>query len=174
MSGIIAGEGCIFNQKESRHKSVYISVTKIEEKEIYFLCLKKLGIKSHKWKGDKLVVSKNQNLNCKQIAQKFNVHESIIRRACKKYNIKKSDLSKCKIPQEKIQRIIEIYKQNPIAKILEVCKEVQVSDTVVRRVKKEHNLEHLGYMHLIGNNNKKYKNCIVLDEPSQKKHQKTS
>ncbi len=61
MRGIIAGEGCIFNQKETCHKSVYISVTKKEEKEIYFLCLNKLGISSHKWKGDKLVVSKREN-----------------------------------------------------------------------------------------------------------------
>lgn len=78
-----------------------------------------------------------------------------------KYKIKRGNKSLCKIPEEKIQRIIQIYKENPIVKISDICKEVGVSDSVIKRVRKENNLGHLGYMHLIGNNNRKYKDELL-------------
>ncbi len=271
MRGIIAGEGTIDLWKPDKRYRVYVSVPKNEEKEIYYQCLKKLGINSIKYKGDKLVISKrqnniqllkqrlvtlspnkydkffymmqqylniqeetgyfkgkgkniwnkitqektnkilelyksgltrtmeiankvevskitvnrilrrnnlgkrliktpeplrkeiskfaqeNQNLPQEKIAEYFKVNKSVVRRACKKYNTKRGNKTKCKIPEEKIQRIIEIYKNNSVMKIKDICKEVGVSDSVVRRVRRENNLMHLGYKYLIGCNNKKYK-----------------
>jgi len=34
-------------------------------------------------------------------------------------------------------------------------KELNISSTVIKRARMEHNLDHLGFKHLIGNNNKK-------------------
>ncbi len=95
----------------------------------------------------------NQKLTQKQIAQHFNVHESIVRRSCNKFDIKRSNQSKCKIPEEKIQKILAIYKQNPAVKFKEIEKEVGVSGSVIKRARRENNLMHLGYRHLIGCNN---------------------
>jgi len=98
-------------------------------------------------------VKANMNLSNDLIAKQFNVHESVVRRICKKYKIDKGNKSRCKIPQEKIQKIIDIYKENPTVKFSEVIDKVGVSDSVIIRVRKENNLENLGYKHLIGNNN---------------------
>ncbi len=102
-------------------------------------------------------VRNNLNMSNEQIAKHFSVHTSVITRICKKYNILKGNKSKCKISEEKTQQIISLYKENPIIKVFQVSKEVGVSSTVVRRVRKENNLQHLGFQHLIGNNNKKYR-----------------
>lgn len=272
MRGIIAGEGCVENSKKDKKYRVHISVSKEDEKEIYYQSLKKLNIESIKYPGDKLVISKRKNnielltqqlmtlsrekyakfctmvkqyqnirdetpyfrpkgeyiphripqekiakiielynsgttrtvtiaeqlgispikvnrvlrannlgkrakkptpeslrkeiadfafnnlhFSHKRLAEHFHVHESTIARICKKYRIKKGNKPLCKIPEEKIQQIIQIYKENPISKIADISKEVGVSDTVIKRVRKEHGLEKLGFMHLIGNNNRKYK-----------------
>src|SRR3989344_4319268 len=272
MRGIIAGEGCVELSKTDKKYRVHISVSKEDEKEIYYQSLKKLEVDSIKYPGDKLVISKRKNniqlllqqlmtlshekyakfctmmkqypnirdetpyfrpkgeyiphripqekiakivelynagvtrtvtiaeqlgisaikvnrvlrannlgtrakkptpehlrkkiadfarnnlhLSHKKLAEHFQVHEATITRICKKYKIKKSNKSLCKIPEEKIQRIIQIYKENSIVKFSEIRKEVGVSDSVIKRVRKENNLEHLGFMHLIGNNNSKYK-----------------
>ena len=42
----------------------------------------------------------------------------------------------------------------------DISKEVGVSDTVVCNVRKRYGLSHLGYVHLIGNNNRKYKSSF--------------
>ena len=97
------------------------------------------------------------NMTHKELAKHFHVHESVINRICVKYQVKKGNKSRCTIPEEKIQHIIQLYKNNSIIKISEVSKFVGVSGTVIRRVRKENNLQHLGYLHLIGNNNRKYK-----------------
>ncbi len=59
--GIIAGEGTIECCRPDKRYRIHISVSKEEEKEIYFRCLQKLGIGSIKYKGDKLIVSKRIN-----------------------------------------------------------------------------------------------------------------
>ena len=92
-----------------------------------------------------------------KIAEHFHVHESVVRRACKKYQLKRTSVERRTIPEEKIQHIIQLYKENPIIKFSEIRKIIDVSDTVIKRVRKEHGLEKLGFMHLIGNNNRKYK-----------------
>ena len=103
----------------------------------------------------------NLHLSHKKLSEHFQIHESTITRICKKYKIKKGNKPLCKIPEEKIQSIIQIYKENPISKIADISKKVGVSGTVIRRVRKENNLKHLGYMHLIGNNNRKYKDELL-------------
>ncbi len=96
---------------------------------------------------------KNPKLTQKQISQHFNVHESVVTRALKKYGINRGNISRYKIPEEKIQKIVEIYKNNPVIKYSEIIKEVGVSSSVVKRVRKENKLMHLGYKYLIGCNN---------------------
>ncbi|MFH1209779.1 MAG: hypothetical protein V1663_03245 [archaeon] len=98
-------------------------------------------------------IKENMNLSNDLIAKQFRVHESVVRRICKKYKIDKGNKSRCKIPQEKIQKIIDIYKENPTVKFSEIMDKVRVSDSVIIRVRKENSLENLGYKHLIGNNN---------------------
>ena len=72
-----------------------------------------------------------------------------------KYNIDRSNVARCQIPKETTNKIIEFYKENPAIKISEITSKLGISDSVVRRVRRENNLTHLGYMHLIGNNNPK-------------------
>ncbi|MBS3170997.1 hypothetical protein J4449_00120 [Candidatus Woesearchaeota archaeon] len=45
-------------------------------------------------------VSQNQNLSCIEIAKQFNVHESVVRRACKKFGVKKLDAHKYRLSQK--------------------------------------------------------------------------
>ena len=61
MKGIIDGEGCIEMSKKDKKYRVHISVTKSEEKEINYQCLKLLNIESKKYKGDKLIIFKRKN-----------------------------------------------------------------------------------------------------------------
>ncbi|MFH1592746.1 MAG: hypothetical protein ABIB47_05260 [Candidatus Woesearchaeota archaeon] len=83
-------------------------------------------------------VKKNPKLTQKQIAEHFNVHESVVLRALKKYNIRTK--ARFKIPEEKIQKIIQMHNDNPAVKYLEIMKKVRVSSSVIRRVKIENNL----------------------------------
>lgn len=104
----------------------------------------------------------NPQLSLEKIAKNFNVHISIVVRSNRKYNGIRGMKVNCKIPQEKIQKIIQIYKENPTVKFSGIRKEVGVSSTVIKRVRKENNLTHLGYKYLIGCNNQKTK--ILLQE----------
>ena len=100
----------------------------------------------------------NPRLTQKQLAGKFQVTESVIRRVCQSYGIDRGNKARCKISKEKEKEIIEVYKKNPAVKFSEIRKEVEVSDYVIKRVRKENRLTHLGYKHLIGCNNPNYKN----------------
>src|SRR3989344_3868412 len=269
MRGIFAGEATIDLWKPDKRYRVYISVTKEQEKEIFYQCLQKVGIDSIKYPGDKLIVSKRENnaqllkqrlmtlspekyakflsmmklypnikqetgyfqqkgkniwhkipqwktdniielyktgttrtkdiaeqlgiskikvnrvlrennlgrkviatheekrkeiaqfakenisMNLEKIAEHFKVHRSVVGRANLKYNGKRGMKANCKIPEEKIQKIVAIYKEKPTVKFSEIMKELNISSTVIKRVRREHNLGHLGFKHLIGNNNKK-------------------
>ena len=97
----------------------------------------------------------NPSLNLEKIAEHFKVHVSVVKRAYQKYYGKRGMKANCKIPEEKIQRIVAIYKENPTVKFSEIMKELNISSTVIKRARMEHNLDHLGFKHLIGNNNKK-------------------
>lgn len=96
---------------------------------------------------------KNPQLTQEEIAERFNVHNSIVRRSIKKYKINRGNKSRCTIPEDKIQKIIELYNKNPTIKFSEISKEIGVSDSVIKRVRREYNLGHLGYKHLVGCNN---------------------
>ena len=101
-------------------------------------------------------VKENPKMPNNKIAEIFDISKSTVQRIRTKFNCRRPrDLMKT--PQEKVDRIIQIYKENPVAKIEEISNIVGVSDTVVRNVRKRYNLKHLGYMHLVGNNNRKYK-----------------
>ncbi|MFA4887351.1 MAG: hypothetical protein WC595_04010 [Candidatus Nanoarchaeia archaeon] len=281
LKGLTAGEGCIECDKDSKKFRVHISCTIPAEKEIYIKCLAKLNINAYDYPGDKITVSRRENLvqllqqrlmtlhprkyaaflnmmkhypsisqqtgyftgekkvwnkhpeeinqnilklfnqgitrtkdiaeqleistikvnrilkknnlgkrliktsetirkeladyaqqhtelSLKEIGEHFNLSESAVVRACKKYNVKR-DPGKlhCTIPEEKIQRIIQLYKDDPTIKFKQIMQEVGVSDTVIRRVRKEHRLEHLGFKRLIGNNNKKYKQNVFKEPFSE-------
>ncbi len=102
-------------------------------------------------------------LTQKEIANIFNVHESIVRRAINKYNIDRSNVARCQIPKETTDNIIELYKLNPAIKVSEITAKLGISDSVVKRIKRENNLSHLGYLHLVGNNNPKVKQEKVIE-----------
>lgn len=112
----------------------------------------------------------NPRTNSEEIAKVFGVHKSAVIRAYNKYYGKRGMEAQKKIPEEKIQRIIEIYKTNPAAKYEDTKKELGVSGTVIKRVRRENNLGHLGFGHIIGRNNKKYKSEIqaALEEQELK------
>ncbi|MEK6953248.1 MAG: LAGLIDADG family homing endonuclease [Nanoarchaeota archaeon] len=99
----------------------------------------------------------NTNLTQKQIAKQFGVSQMAVQRACVKYSIRMINKSQYKIQQEKIIKIIQLYKENPTVKFSEIRKELGISDSVIKRVRKENNLTHLGYKYLIGCNNPKNK-----------------
>ncbi len=151
MKGIIAGEGCIFHQKETFHRSVYISVTKEEEKEIYFLCLKKLGIAAHKWKDDKLVVSKIEN-NIQLLKQRLMTlskekYSKFLNMMREYPNIKeetdyfignhKNQWNK--IPEIKINHVLELYNSG-ITNTKQIAERVGISPIKINRILKANNL----------------------------------
>ena len=151
VKGIIAGEGCIFHQKESKHRSVYISVTKIEEKEIYFKCLLKLDIKSNKWKDDKLVISKRKN-NIELLKQrlmtlsdeKYNKFLNMMKtyphiKEETNYFFGNHKYQWNKISQEKLNKIIEFYKSG-ITNTKDIAEKLNISRIKVQKVLKENNL----------------------------------
>ena len=105
-----------------------------------------------------LFAQEHLELTQKEIAEIFKVHESLVRRAIHKYNIERGNVARCSIPKETTEKIIGFYKENPAIKISEITKKLGISDSVVSRVRRENSLTHLGYLHLIGNNNPKSKN----------------
>ena len=131
--------------------------------------LGKILVKTSESKRKKIAQFAKENLKLthEQIAKIFNVHESVVRRACEKYKVFRGNESRCKIPEEKIKRIIEIYKQNPTVKYSEIEEEVGVSGSVIKRVRKENGLTHLGYKYIIGCNNPK-KEAIIETFKKQK------
>ena len=265
---MIAGEGCVESDAKCKKFRVHISAAKSEEKEIYTGLLKKLNIVAYNYPGDKIVISKRENLiqllkqrlmtlhpkkynkflhmmqkyphiseetkyftgekkiwnkiteektnkilelyqsgitktseiaenlginqikvqrllkennlgyrrtkfleskrkeianfakdnpklNMEKISKIFGVSKSVVSRAYIKYYGKRGMKAKCRIPKEIENEIIEMYKEDPEIKFSEIMEELNVSDSVIMRVRKENNLNHLGFKHLVGNNNKK-------------------
>lgn len=99
--------------------------------------------------------NKDPSLHAYQIANMLGIHKSRVERVRRKYKLKKFPF---RTPKGKIDKIIQIYKDNPIVKVKDICKELGVSDTTVKLVRIKYGLAHLGYKHLIGCNNPKYKN----------------
>jgi len=151
MRGIIAGEGCIEVDNAIKKYRVHISVSKEDEKERYYECLKKLGIKSIIYPGDKLVISKREN-NVQMLMQKLitlshekyskflammQQYQDITRETG--YFIGKRQHIWNKYPQETISKIIELYKEG-ITSTKDIANQVGVSTIKVNRVLRENNL----------------------------------
>ena len=92
-------------------------------------------------------------LNMNKISKIFNVHISVVTRSYKKYYGIRGMAANKKISKEIEQKIIDLYKENPSIKFTEIMKITGVSSTVIKRIRRENNLENLGFKHLIGNNN---------------------
>jgi len=151
MKGIIAGEGTVELTKKDKKYRVHISSSKPEEKKIFHQCLKKLNIESIKYKGDKLIISKREN-NIKLLNQrimtlhskKYNKFLNMIKQYPKieeetGYFKPKGENIWNKIPEEKINKIISLYKSG-ILRTAEIAEKLGVSKIKVNRVLKENNL----------------------------------
>ncbi|MBS3168358.1 hypothetical protein J4216_04490 [Candidatus Woesearchaeota archaeon] len=99
----------------------------------------------------------NPKIKIEEIAKQFNVSKQIGFRAYHKYYGKRGMGASRKIPEEIEKRIIQIYKDNPEIKYSKIMGEFGISSTTIKRIRKENDLTHLGFKHLVGNNNKKRK-----------------
>src|SRR3989338_1082511 len=151
MGAIIAGEGCIEISKQNKKFRVHISASKEEEKEIFYQCLKKLGIESIKYKGDKLVISKRRN-NVQLLKQRLMTlspakytkflymmqqYPNISQET--RYFKEKGQNVWNKIPQEKLNKIIKLYNSG-ITNTKELSQKLNLHILKVQRVLKENNL----------------------------------
>jgi len=151
MNGVIAGESNVEIHKPDKRYRVYISSTKKKELELYQKCLANLGIYSKQYQNDKIIISKREN-NIKLLKQrlmclspeKYNKFLYMIKlypnisQATGYFTENKKPWNK--IPQEKINKILELHYQNPEWPCWKVAEEVGVSTITVARVRKEHNL----------------------------------
>jgi len=96
----------------------------------------------------------------RKIAKIFSVSESIVMRSYGKHYGTRGMVANKKISKEKEQKIINLYKNNPVIKVSEVIDVIGVSSTVIGRVRRENNIQHLGYMHLVGCNNPNKENIL--------------
>lgn len=152
MKGIIAGESNVENNKQSGHRRVFINAKYFEERELFQNCLRELGIDSTNYENFVgLIISKRENL-IKLLQQR------LMCLSPKKYNkflfmmqqypgikeetgyFSEDKTPWNKIPQDKINKIVELHKQNPELPSKEIAKELGISQIKVQRVLKENNL----------------------------------
>ncbi|MBS3149472.1 hypothetical protein J4455_02140 [Candidatus Woesearchaeota archaeon] len=151
MKAIIAGEGCIEISKQDKKFRVHISASKEEEKEIFYQCLRKLGVESIKYKGDKLVISKRKN-NVQLLKQRLMTlspakYAKFLNMMQQYPNIKeetgyfkeKGKNVWNKIPQEIIDKIIELYNSG-ITNTKEIAERLGLHILKVQRVLQINNL----------------------------------
>lgn len=152
MRGIIAGESNVEINEKAGHFRVFISAINIKEREIYYRSLRKLGIDSTVYPDfHAVVISRKENilellrqkLMCLS-PQKYNKFLRIFQLYddFPEYDVWKEQQTKPhnKIPQEVIDRILELHHQVPAAPCWKIAEEVGVSAIKVQRVRKEHNL----------------------------------
>ncbi len=101
-------------------------------------------------------------MKMEEIAKHFKVQKQVVFRSYNKHYGKRGMQASRKISEEIEKRIIQIYKETPEVKFSEIMQELGISSTLIKRLRKEHNLMHLRYKHLIGNNNPKAKNNLHL------------
>jgi len=148
---IIAGEGCVEMSKQDKKFRVHLSASIEEEKEIFYQCLKKLGIESIKYKGDKLVISKRKNnvqllkqrlmtLSPAKYAKFLNMMQQYpnIKEETNYFKEKGQNVWN-KIPQEKIDKIIELYNSG-ITSTKEIAEKLNLHILKVQRVFQQKNL----------------------------------
>ena len=151
MKGVIAGESNVEIHKPDKRYRVYISAVRKEELDLYQRCLAKLGVFSKQYQNDKIIISRRKN-NLELLKQKlmclspekYNKFLNMMKlyRNFKELEDWKKSLMKPhnKIPQEKINQILELCKQNPNFPCWKIAKEVGVSTIKVARIKKEYSL----------------------------------
>lgn len=138
-------------------RKVEVSATKVNS----VLKEYNLGKRAIKYPEEKKIkilefIKQNPNIVNREIALRFDISKSSIQRLRTRYNCRRAR-SCFKTTQDKIDRIVQIYKENPTIKIEDICKDVGVSHSVVQKVRRDFELNHLRFMHMIGNNNRKYK-----------------
>lgn len=155
MKGIIAGESNVEVYLPDKRYRVFITAKDPEERKLFQNCLKRIGIDSIQNKDFKsIIISKKEN-NLELLKQK------LMTLSHKKYNkflrmMKlygnfegleewKRNLQKPwnKIPQEKINKIIELHTKHPDWPAWKIAEQVGVSDIKVQRVRKELKLRNL-------------------------------
>ncbi len=123
MRGIIAGEACVNDDPKSRHFTVHISATKPEERAIYKNCLENIGLEAKIYSNYKeMLISRLKNLiqllNLRLMTLSPRKYAKFLYMMQRYSDIKektgyfmgeKKGIWN-KHPQEKIDKIIELYK----------------------------------------------------------------
>jgi len=152
MKGIIAGEGCVENEKKWGHFRVHISAKDKEDRDLYQNCLNKIGIKIVQYHNyTEMIISKREN-HIKLLKQK------LMCLSPKKYNKFLSMLNNYdsfpeleewrknqikphnKIHQDKVKKILKIHNQNPNLPTLKIAELLGISQIKIQRTLKENNL----------------------------------
>ncbi|MBI2654495.1 hypothetical protein HYX02_06860 [Candidatus Woesearchaeota archaeon] len=147
--GIIAGESNIEIHTQEKHYRVFISAKEFAERKIYQECLKRLKIESTNYPNFVgLIISRKEN-NLQLLKQKLmtlspekynkflrmmNLYEDFDGLKEWRNNLQKPHN---KIPQNKINSIIELHNQHPDWPAWKIAEQVGVSDIKVQRVRKE-------------------------------------
>ena len=152
MKGIIAGESNVEINQLSKHYRVFISAKNFEERILYQNCLKKLGINSTVYPDFHGVVISQKENNLKLLKQnlmtlsheKYNkflrmmhLYEDFEELKEWRNNLQKPHN---RIPQDKINKIIEIHNQHLDWPAWRIAEQIGVSDIKVQRVLKDKNL----------------------------------
>lgn len=152
MKGIIAGESNVEINMESKHFRVFISAKDFEERKLYQNCLRILGIESTVYPNfHGVVISKKEN-NLQLLKQrlmtlspeKYNKFLRMMNLYGNFDSLKewRNNLQKPhnKIPQDKINKILELHNLHPDWPAWKIAEQVGVSDIKVQRVRKENTL----------------------------------
>jgi hypothetical protein len=149
MRGIIAGESNVEVNPALGHFRIFVSAKELSERKIYQACLLRLGISSSVYPNFHGVVISRKENHLKLLKQK------LMTLSLKKYNkflrminlyssfdgLKewRSNLQKPwnKIPQNQIEKIIELDKEHPDWPAWKIAEQVGVSDIKVQRVRRE-------------------------------------
>ena len=149
MGGIIAGESNVEVHILDKRYRVFITAKDPNERLLFQKCLQRLGINSIQ-NGDfkSIIISKKEN-NLQLLKQRLmtlspekynkflrmmNLYEDFDGLKDWRNNLQKPHN---KIPQEKINRIIELHNKHPNWPAWKIAEQVDVSDIKVQRVRKE-------------------------------------
>ena len=150
MEGIIAGESNVEVNQVSKHYRVFISAKSVEERKIYQSCLKRLGVDSIVYPDFHGVVISQKENNLELLKQKLMTlspekYNKFLRMMSLYEEFEglqewRSNLQKPhnKIPQEKINKILELHNLHPDWSAWKIAELVGVSDIKVQRVRKEY------------------------------------
>jgi len=150
MKGIFAGEGCIESNKRYGHFRVHLTANNKKERDLYQKCLFELGIKIVQYEDyEEMIISRRENhiklLKERLITLSYKKYSKFLN-MLKKYDSFpefeewRNNLQKPwnKIPEEKIDKIVDLHKNNPNWPSWKIAEKVGgVSDIKVCRVRNE-------------------------------------